>query len=170
MPKIFLETHVKAPVELVFDLARSIDLHQNSLKHTREKAIACRTTGLEAEGETVTWEATHFGIKQQLTSLITDVQPHHFFADEMLSGAFKRFRHEHHFASGGNDITVMKDIFDYDSPLGILGKIADELFLKKYMTRLLEHRNTVLKETAENGSWKELNGVSLDERCQRQKT
>jgi len=159
MPKIVLETHVKAPIELVFDLARSIDLHQNSLKHTHEKAIAGRTTGLVEEGETVTWEATHFGIKQQLTSLITDVQPHHFFADEMVSGAFKRFRHEHHFSSPEHGVTLMKDVFDYDSPLGILGQLADFLFLKSYMTRLLEQRNEVLKQTAEDGSWKELPGM-----------
>jgi len=84
LPIIHLETIVKAPVERVFDLARSIDLHQNSLRHTHEKAIAGRTTGLVEQGETVTWEARHFGVMQQLTSLITDVQPHHFFADEMV--------------------------------------------------------------------------------------
>ncbi|BAO55568.1 SRPBCC family protein [Nonlabens marinus] len=159
MPKIVLETHVEAPIELVFDLARSIDLHQNSLKHTYEKAIAGRITGLVEEGETVTWQATHFGIKQQLTSLITEVQPHHFFADEMVSGAFKRFRHEHHFISSSNGTMIMKDVFDYDSPLGIIGKIADSLFLKKYMSQLLEHRNAILKKTAEGEDWKSINGM-----------
>ena len=160
MPKIVLEVQVHAPLELVFDLARSIDLHQQSLQHTREKAIAGRTTGLVEEGESVTWEATHFGIQQQLTSLITDVEPHHFFADEMVSGAFKRFRHEHHFKVQKDGSTLMKDVFDYDSPLGILGKLADSLFLEKYMTRLLEHRNAILKKTAETDDWKSLNGMS----------
>ena len=159
MPVIVLTTKVKAPIQVVFDLSRSIDLHQSSLQHTSEKAIAGRTSGLVEEGETVTWEAIHFGIKQKLTSLITDVQPHHFFADEMVSGAFKRFRHEHHFSADESGITTMKDIFDYDSPLGILGHLADVLFLEKYMTRLLEQRNVALKNTAEDGSWKELPGM-----------
>ncbi|PRP67130.1 SRPBCC family protein [Nonlabens agnitus] len=159
MPKIVLHTKVNAPLELVFDLARSIDLHQDSLQHTKEKAIAGRTTGLVEEGETVTWEAVHFGIKQQLTSLITDVRPHHFFADELVSGAFKHFRHEHHFSLQEDGSTLMKDIFDYDSPLGWLGHLADFLFLEKYMTRLLEQRNHFLKQTAEDGSWKELPGM-----------
>ena len=44
----------------------------------------------------------------------------------------------------------MKDVFDYTSPLGILGKIADGLFLKRYMRRLLEDRNQVLKQQAES--------------------
>ena len=77
----------------------------------------------------------------------------------MVSGVFKRFRHEHHFSEDGSGITTMKDIFDYDSPLGILGHLADALFLEKYMTRLLEQRNVALKNTAEDGSWKELPGM-----------
>lgn len=161
MPKIVLHTSISAPIELVFDLSRSIDLHQKSMEHTNEKAIAGRITGLVEQEETVTWQARHFGITQQLTSRITAVQPHHFFADEMVSGAFKRFRHEHHFSTPENGVTLMKDIFDYDSPLGFLGKLADSLFLEKYMTTLLEHRNSILKKTAEDGSWKELLGMAV---------
>ncbi len=159
MPSIYLSTSINAPVELVFDLARSIDLHAISLDHTNEKAVAGRTCGLVEKGETVTWEATHFGITQQLTSFITDVEPHHFFADEMDRGAFKSFRHEHRFEKLPDGSTLMTDVFEYKSPLWILGTLADLLFLKKYMTRLLEIRNLALKQTAENGKWKELEGM-----------
>jgi hypothetical protein len=44
----------------------------------------------------------------------------------------------------------MKDVFDYTSPLGVLGKIADVLFLEKYMRNLLTVRNEVVKEYAED--------------------
>jgi ligand-binding SRPBCC domain-containing protein len=130
-PKIVLHTTIHAPIELVFDLSRSIDLRQKSMQHTSEKAVAGRTSGLVKEGETVTWEASHFGITKNLNSHVTDVQPHHFFTDEMESGAFKRFRPEHHFSSHDDVTSIMKDIFDYDVPLGFLGKLADSLFLKK---------------------------------------
>ena len=40
MPTITLTTIIKAPIENVFDLARSIDLHQHSMQHTKEKAVA----------------------------------------------------------------------------------------------------------------------------------
>jgi hypothetical protein len=46
MTKIYLETFVNAPIERVFDLARSIDLHKLSTKGTKEEAIAGKTTGL----------------------------------------------------------------------------------------------------------------------------
>ncbi len=161
MPTIVLQTVINAPIEVVFHLARSIELHEQSMAHTNEKAIAGRTSGLVEEGETVTWEAKHLGVTQNLTSYITQVQPHHFFADEMVSGAFKRFRHEHYFKSTPAGDTIMKDVFDYASPLGFLGKIIDQIFLKKYMTRLLEHRNMVLKDVAQNDSWKNLEGMIL---------
>src|ERR1043165_3725006 len=131
MPIITLVTEINAPIEICFDLARSIDLHMISTAHTGEKAIAGRMSGLIEKNETVTWRAKHFGISQTLTSLITDCEPYHFFADEMVSGAFKRFRHEHRFVQQGA-ITIMTDTFDFESPLGVLGTIANKLFLTDY--------------------------------------
>jgi len=149
MPLIYLETIIDAPIEQCFDLSRSIDLHVESTKHTGEKAIAGKTSGIIELHETVTWRAKHFGIRQNLTSKITAMDCPYYFVDEMVKGAFKSFRHEHKFESidGG---TKMVDLFSYQSPLGLLGKIADWLFLKKYMTELLIKRNEVIKRHAEN--------------------
>ena len=72
MPMILLETVIAAPPEVVFDLARSIDAHQESTRQTAERAVAGVTTGLLGPGEEVTWEARHFGIKQRLTVRIGD--------------------------------------------------------------------------------------------------
>jgi ligand-binding SRPBCC domain-containing protein len=151
MPIIRLETIIHAPQEIVFDLSRSIDLHQVSTAHTSEKAIAGRTSGLIEMGETVTWQAKHFGIVQQLTSRITAMEPYSFFVDEMVKGAFKSIRHEHHFTANDDSTTRMEDVFDYRSPLGILGKLADALFLESYMRKLLVKRNLVIKDYAETG-------------------
>ncbi len=153
MPKIKLETHINAPIERVFDLARSIDLHAETLSHTNEKAVAGVTKGLINLGETVTWEAVHFGIKQRLTSKITICERPNRFSDTMVSGAFARFDHDHFFEEIAGK-TVMRDVFDYDSPLGFLGNIADFLFLEKYMTDLLLLRNETLKRIAESDNWK----------------
>lgn len=148
MPVITLETKIKANKEVVFDLARSIDLHQLSTAKTKEEAIAGRTTGLMELGEEVTWRAKHFGIYQRLTSKMTELEKHDHFVDEMIKGIFKQFRHEHQFKQIGDE-TIMIDVFDYTSPLGPLGRMADNLFLKKYMTRFLKERNEVVKEYAE---------------------
>jgi len=148
MPAIHLQTLIKADIEICFDLSRSIDLHIESTKHTGETAIAGRTSGLIELGETVTWRAKHFGIWQTLTSKITDMQSPVLFVDEMQRGAFKSFKHEHHFAEQ-DGATLMTDVFTFESPLGLLGVIADKLFLTGYLTDLLLKRNEVIKLHAE---------------------
>ncbi len=155
MPTIHLRTEINTPIDLVFDLSRSIDLHELSLANTHEKAIAGKTSGLIELGETVTWRAKHLGFYQTLTSKVTQVERPHLFADEMVEGAFHSFRHEHHFTEN-NGITILRDVFIYKSPLGFIGKMVDALFLKNYMQRFLEQRNTVLKEFAESERWREV--------------
>jgi ligand-binding SRPBCC domain-containing protein len=149
MSKIELLTRINAPVEKVFDLARSIALHIESTKKTGEQAIAGRTGGLIGLGETVTWRAKHFGIWQTLTSKITEFDQPNFFVDEMVQGAFKSFRHEHHFIKI-DDHTLIKDVFVFESPLGVLGRLFNRLVLTRYMTKLLEERNRVIKEVAQS--------------------
>ncbi len=148
MPVIKLETNINAPSERCFDLARSIDLHTNSMKHTGEQAVAGRTQGLIELGETVTWRARHFGIWQTLTSKITQFDYPNSFTDEMVSGAFRSFKHEHRFRQV-NGQTVMTDVFSFEAPFGLLGRLANFLFLRRYMKRLLEIRNHVIKQAAE---------------------
>ena len=155
MPRIELQTKIKADKEIVFDLSRSIDLHKISTEHTNETAIAGKTSGLIGLDECVTWRAKHFGIYQRLTSKITEFDRPNYFADEMVNGAFSEFKHEHHFAdlNGG---TLMTDYFYYKSPFGILGNLADKVFLEKYMTDLLSERNRIVKEFAESDKWKQI--------------
>ena len=81
MPTIELTTRINAPIEKVFDLARSIDLHMESTKHTGEQAIAGLVSGLIELGETVTWRAKHFGVWQILTSKITEFEQPYSFVD-----------------------------------------------------------------------------------------
>lgn len=113
MPVIRLHTPIKAPAEIVFNLSRSVDLHTLSTAQTNEKAIAGRTSGLMEHGETVTWEATHFGIRQKLSSKITEYHFPYHFTDEMIAGIFKSFKHEHIFEyDTQSGLTLMTDIFD----------------------------------------------------------
>ena len=153
MSKIILQTKIKAPIGRVFDLARSIDLHKASTAKTNEEAIAGKTSGLIELNETVTWRAKHFGIYQKLTVKIVEFDKPNKFKDIMLKGAFKSMNHTHSFKEE-NDLTIMNDIFEFESPLGVLGKIANNLFLKKYMTNFLVSKNKVLKEVAESDKWK----------------
>ena len=154
MPVIDLATAIAAPVERVFDLARSIDLHADSTSSTGERAVAGVTSGLIGLGQEVTWRARHFGVWQSLTVRVTAFERPTHFADVMLRGAFRRMEHHHYFeptASG----TTMRDVFTYESPLDFLGRIADRLFLARYLRSFLIERNRVIKGIAESDAWRQ---------------
>lgn len=160
MPLIKLTKYINAPAEVCFHLSRSIDLHQISTAKTNEKAIAGRTTGLINEGEFVTWQAKHLGITQRLTAKITKMEAPYYFRDEMLKGAFKCMWHEHIFKQEGTG-TLLTDKFYFEAPLGILGKLASIVALRRYMIKFLEGRNQVIKQTAEGGEWKKVLSLPL---------
>ena len=152
MPVIELTTGIAAPIGRVFDLARSIDLHTDSTAGTGERAVGGVTSGLIGPGQEVTWRARHFGVWQSLTVRVTAFERPVHFANAMLRGAFRRMEHHHWFepSAGG---TIMRDVFTFESPLGILGRIADFLFLARYMRSFLIARNRVIKAAAESGAW-----------------
>jgi ligand-binding SRPBCC domain-containing protein len=143
-----LETLIAAPVERVFDVARDIDVHVDSMARTDEKAIGGRTTGQIELGESVTWRARHFGFVMELTSRITAFDRPTRFVDEQVSGPFSAFRHEHRFepTHGG---TLMVDDWDHRSPLGPLGRLVDAVVLDRYLRRQLRIRAATIRRVAE---------------------
>lgn len=61
MPVIKIEMVINAPIEVVFNFSRSIDLHTISTAHTGEQAVAGKISGLIGMGESVPWKAKHLG-------------------------------------------------------------------------------------------------------------
>lgn len=148
MTRIILHTLINASPERCFDLSRDADVHLLSTKQTKERVVNGRSTGLFELHDEVTWEAVHLGVKQRLSSVITRFDQPIFFEDTMKEGAFKSMRHEHHFKKEG-DGTLMTDIFEYEVPFGWLGKVFNQMYLKKYMIHLLLKRNEVIMSIAE---------------------
>ena len=60
MPTIHFTTFIAAPVNVVFDLARHIGLHKESMAQHKEEAVAGTRFGLIEKDETVTWRANIF--------------------------------------------------------------------------------------------------------------
>jgi len=152
MPKLEVITHIEAPPARCFYLALSVDLHAVSARQTQEQIVGGVRSGLLHLGDEVTFRARHFGIWQTLTSKITAYEAPDYFCDEMQRGAFKTMRHAHYFESDGA-ITIMRDVFEFTSPLGVLGKLADALVLSAYLRRFLEQRGAVVKRYAETDAW-----------------
>jgi len=148
MSLIKLKTVIKADAKTCFDVARSIDVHQESLKSFEEIAVGGKVSGLMELGEWVNWEVKRFSFVQHLKFKITEFDSPHYFVDEMLNGGLKFFKHEHLF-SEKNGETVMVDIFSYAARYMFIGQIFNFLFLKRYLKNRLIRRNLFVKEKAE---------------------
>ena len=148
MPTIHLETYIEATPERCFDLSLNVDVHSLSTAQTHERPVAGVMTGEMKLGDTVTWEAVHFGVKQHLTSKITAYERPHRFVDEMVRGAFQEMKHLHEFVPQPPG-TLMVDQFTFRAPFGFLGRVAETLVLTRYMKGLLLTRNRYLKQAAE---------------------
>lgn len=151
MPIIKLITIIKTKSKICFDLSRDLNLHQKAFASSSEKAIAGKVSGLIGEGEEVTWRGKHFGIYHTHTSKITQFDSPHYFRDEMIQGRFKTFIHDHYFKEVECG-TEMKDVLEFSSPLGHLGKFIDKIILTSYLTQMLQERNEMIKRVAESFS------------------
>lgn len=154
MAYIQLTTFIAAAPQVVFDLSRSISLHKHSMHAYNETAVGGRTSGLMAEGETVTWQAKHFFKLRTLTVQMTKLQPPHYFIDEATAGDFEAMQHEHYFKPCDNG-TIMIDQFRYHLKWGKAGLLAANIFVTPYLQKLLQHRNAFIKKTAEGKGWQQ---------------
>ena len=141
---------IDAPIETVFDAERNISLHIGTQADRDEKAVGGVTKGLISLGEEVEWEAIHFGFRQRLRVRITSMTRPLHFRDEMVAGAFKRFKHDHSFESTGDRQTRKSDMLEIVAPLGPLGYLAERVFLRQYMAKFIRAKNLALKQMIES--------------------
>jgi ligand-binding SRPBCC domain-containing protein len=113
-----------------------------------ETMIEAPEGGVFREGSTVTWRARHFGIPFRLRSLVFDIDRPRRFCDRQISGPFGDFLHEHVFEEHPQG-TLMRDTITFRSPLGLLGRMVDRLFMREYMRRIIAERNAVLAQELE---------------------
>lgn len=138
-------THTNLPKSELFDLARSIDAHKDSMAKSREEAVAGVTAGLISLGEDVTWRAWHFGLPLKMTSRIREMQSPDYFVDEQVKGPFRRFRHRHEFSDNAAGSTMV-DRIEFTAPFGPIGRLAEKLVLAHYLKSLVEARGRHLAD------------------------
>jgi ligand-binding SRPBCC domain-containing protein len=75
---------------------------------------------------------------------ISVVEPMNYFVDEQREGPYRFWHHQHHLETieGG---TLMTDIVSYRLPMGVLGRIAHSLFVKKQLESIFDFRYQKMK-------------------------
>jgi len=146
---IQLQTLIAAPPERCFDLSLSVDIHLASTAKTGERVVSGPTAGLLGPGDTITWEARHFGLRRRLTVKITAYVRPRMFATKCSAAHSVALRHDHWFEPHEHG-TRLRDEFEFASALAPL----DALVLKPHLRRLLLTRNDTIRWVAEGTDWR----------------
>ncbi len=84
-------------------------------------------------------------IKTTWVTEITHLKEKEYFVDEQRIGPYKIWHHQH-IIKPINTGVLMKDIVSYQPPLGILGNIANSLFIKKKLNEIFNYRTKALEK------------------------
>lgn len=85
------------------------------------------------------------GIKMTWVTEITQVKEYEYFIDEQLVGPYSLWHHQHRIfpIEGG---VLMNDIINYRPPLGILGRMANGLIIRRQLQEIFDYRRKKLIE------------------------
>jgi ligand-binding SRPBCC domain-containing protein len=79
------------------------------------------------------------GINMRWVTEITQVKELQYFVDEQRVGPYSIWHHEHHLKATPQGV-LMEDIVSYLPPFGILGTLANNLFIKKQLQQIFDFR------------------------------
>lgn len=140
---------INAPIEVVFDLARDVEVHARGLAHTHERVRPPgRTRGLLVTGDLVSFRARHFGLPWRYEARVEVCEPPTRLVDVQERGPWRSMRHEHRLAATGAG-TLLTEELRWASPFGPLGRVADSAVLRRHLRRILLTRDAHLRQVAE---------------------
>lgn len=133
---------IAAPVEDVFAWhARPGAIER--LTPPWESVRLIKTSGHIAVGAEVLLSAKIGMLRKTWLAKHTAYEKNRFFRDEMISGPFKSWIHEHHFDKAGDKACHLEDDVRYALPLGFLGKLWGRRFAAQKIARMFDYRHRV---------------------------
>jgi ligand-binding SRPBCC domain-containing protein len=83
----------------------------------------------------------------------TEYDPPRGFADRQVSGPFASWYHRHRFLDDGAGGTLLRDEFEYEPPLGWVGRALGGSALEEKSRRLFEYRQEKTRRIVEQGDF-----------------
>ena len=103
-----------------------------------------RMKGPMGAGATIEYRLRVAGFRLKWRSLIEEWEPGKFFVDSQNLGPYRSWWHEHHFEARGEQ-TVIEDRVYYSPPLGLLGRIANRLFIGGQLEETFHYRAAAVR-------------------------
>lgn len=96
-------------------------------------------------GQQIRYKLTVLGWPVTWVTRITDVETGTRFIDEQIQGPYARWRHVHEFKRVPLGVE-MTDTITYTPPFGLLGRVANAVFIRRELRRIFGYRRARLEE------------------------
>lgn len=98
-------------------------------------------------GIAIQYRVTPFpGFTTNWITEITQIKDKEYFIDDQRVGPFALWHHQHWFKAMGSNATEMTDILHYQVPFGILGTVADKLFVHRQVQEIFRFREAAVRK------------------------
>ena len=84
------------------------------------------------------------GIKVNWVTEITHVKDLYYFVDEQRFGPYALWHHQHHFKEIEGGVEMVDEV-NYAIPFGLIGRLANWLFVGRQVSAIFDHRYKVLE-------------------------
>jgi ligand-binding SRPBCC domain-containing protein len=89
---------------------------------------------------------TRFGRSVNSKFRVDELRPRDVFSYRQVSGFFKTWVHTQILSTHDPKTTLMTDVVDFTMPYGLIGALADDLFVSRDLERMLKHRLMKVEE------------------------
>jgi ligand-binding SRPBCC domain-containing protein len=135
---------IPAPLEVVFRFFE--DPH--NLRLITPNWLDFRVTRIRGTplgvGTTIFYRIRWLGVPIRWVSRIDEFERNHRFVDVQIRGPYRSWRHEHTFEERDGR-TVMRDTVRYELPLGILGRTAHWLLVRRQLHQIFDYRASQIR-------------------------
>ncbi|MEC8610786.1 MAG: SRPBCC family protein [Bacteroidota bacterium] len=145
--QLIKKQHLKTDLNTIWDFVSS----PRNLKEITPDYMLFQITSKELKekmypGMIISYKVSPvLNLKMNWVTEITQVKEKQFFIDEQRLGPYKMWHHQHFFEEDANGV-LMTDIVTYIPPFGVLGDIANQLFIKKQLEDIFNYRFKVLEK------------------------
>lgn len=99
-------------------------------------------TGMR-EGAVIEYRIRWMGISLKWKTTITAYDPPRYFVDEQTRGPYASWRHQHTIEPAGEGARIL-DRVEYALPLGMLGRLAHALAVRRQLTQIFDFRRRAI--------------------------
>jgi ligand-binding SRPBCC domain-containing protein len=137
---------LNADKKQVFDFITQMGIQKEFLPSDYKLELASPTDKNLKKGEEVEFRASRFGISVLWRIFVDEMTPATLMRYRQIKGPFLSWIHTQKIEEHSQGV-LLKDIVEYDVAFGLLGKLAQDLFIKSEMRRFFEIRHRKIQDS-----------------------